>query len=171
MSGPSQNEKTALEHLKANVQGYLGYEDSSARERSDQALRTQLIEGISQLTARLSNTFTAENEDDQPRLDSLHANAKKSLVTIGESLENPTYAGSTFFTRASHGASELQRIYELERVMVRSLADLSEEIAAMKKEKMAKEDFEEHFLHIHDYIDNINQSLFEREALILGDMY
>jgi len=34
---------------------------------------------------------------------------------------------------------------------------------------MQKDEFEDHFLQINNFIDEINQSLFEREALILGD--
>jgi hypothetical protein len=49
------------------------------------------------------------------------------------------------------------------------LSSLLEEITSLNGNSPRKEEFEDHFLHIHDFVDNFNQALFGREALILGD--
>ena len=54
--------------------------------------------------------------------------------------------------------------------MLDALANISEEFESLDKGTLAKDQYEASFLHAQDFLDDINQSLFEREALILGDM-
>jgi len=53
--------------------------------------------------------------------------------------------------------------------MLDELADIQLELAAFQTGPIEKSTIEDHFLHISDSIDNLNQALFERECLILGD--
>ncbi|NOY59907.1 MAG: hypothetical protein GXO75_13405 [Calditrichaeota bacterium] len=149
---------------------YWGYEKADGRERTDKAIREHCIEIISQLTGRLGNSLKAEQEEDQQRLDTLVANAKKNLLIIGDSLRNPTYSGTSFFTAKAPFNDALNRIYDLEKLMLDALLNISGELGGLDKGELSKDQFEASFLQIQDFLDDINQSLFEREALILGDM-
>jgi len=167
----SSQETSALDELTQSVGGYSGYQDQSARERSDKQLRQHLIANIESLIQSLQNIPNATNSDDQERLNNLVSGTKRKLNTICESLSTPTYIGVPFFENAKVSGSMLEKLYASERSMLIEVANLSEEIAALKNNSLDKDVFEDHFLHIQDFIDNFNQALFEREATILGDEY
>lgn len=170
MNNSSQSQSPALQQLVQGVHGYLGYEKADERERTDKAIREHCIEQISQLTAHLGNSLKAEQEEDQPRLDLLAGNTRKNLSIIGDSLKNPTYSGTSFFADQAPSSKALGRIYDLEKLMLDALSNISEEIKSLDTSTITKDQYETSFLHTQDFLDDINQSLFEREALILGDM-
>ena len=170
MNNSSQSQSLSLQQLVQDVHGYLGYEKADERERTDKAIREHCIEQISQLTGRLDKSLKAEDAEDQQRLDTLAANAKKNLLIIGDSLKNPTYSDTSFFADQAPFNNALNRIYDLEKIMLDAFSNISEEFGSLGREKLPKDQFEASFLHAQDFLDDINQSLFEREALILGDM-
>lgn len=170
MNNSSQSQSPSLQQLVQGVHGYLGYEKADERERTDKAIREHFIEQISQLTDHLGSSLKAEQEEDQQRLETLAANAKKNLLIIGDSLKNPTYSGTSFFADQVPFNNAMNRIYDLEKLMLDALLNISEELVSLDKGKLPKDQFEASFLHTQDFLDDINQSLFEREALILGDM-
>ncbi len=170
MNGSSQ-ESSALQELTQNVGGYSGYQDQTLRERSDKQLRQYLIANIEGLIKSLQNVPAAANAEDQPRLESLVTGTRRKLNTICESLSSPTYTGVSFFTTTNISDRLLAKLYAYEQTMLGEIDNLSEEIEALNHNTLDKEIFEDHFLHIHDFIDNFNQALFEREATILGDEY
>ncbi len=170
MNNSSQSQSPSLQQLVQGVHGYLGYERADKREGTDKAIREHCVEQIGQLTAFLGNSLKADQEEDQQRLDTLAANVRKNLLIIGDSLKNPTYSGTSFFSDQAPFNQALSRIYDLEKLMLDALANISEELEGLDKGPITKDQYEENFLHAHDFLDDINQSLFEREALILGDM-
>lgn len=158
-----------LERLVKSVQGYDGYLACDMREKSDNAVRRHLIDKIKTLLSRLGAEIEAREEKDQEKLEQLVDKTKQKLSTICASLDDPTYKSGGFFARAVIPGRNLERLYDLEADMLDETMNIDEEIASMKQEKLDKERVEDHFLQINNYIDDFNQSLFEREALILGD--
>ena len=53
--------------------------------------------------------------------------------------------------------------------MLEESDNLNTELAVLLLDNKDRDKVEDHFLHIDTYVDNFNQALFEREALILGD--
>ena len=158
-----------LERLAKSIKGYDGYRTCDIRQKTDTAVRAHLINQLKSLLDRLGAEINAKEEKDQKKLEQLVDKTKQKLGTICASLDDPTYTSGGFFGRESIPIHSLQRLYDLEADMLDETMNMDEEIASLEQETLNKERVEDHFLHINNYIDDFNQSLFEREALILGD--
>jgi hypothetical protein len=169
MSQPSHSSVTSFESLSQKVSNYNGYEDVAVRERSDRELRDHLVHEIDAILQQYDAIEHTENSEDQPELDKFVESTKRKLNTLCESLNNPTYSGVPFFSVDRIPEKRLTRLYDLESGLLDELEMIAEETASLLGNSLRKEMFEDHFLHIYDFVDNVNQFLFEREALILGD--
>ncbi len=169
MSEKTLNRPAGLEKLSHRIQDYEGYDKSESRKKTDAAVRCYLISRIRTLLAELGSQFKALEVQDQQRLEDLVKSTKRKLNTIRQSLNDPTYISVNFFHFADISDRRLQRIYDLESEMLDETLNIDEELMSMKQSKLQKDEFEDHFLQINNFIDDINQSLFERESLILGD--
>ncbi len=158
----------SLEKLTHRIGDYTGYENAESRATSDKAIRNQVIHNINALLQQLDNNFTAAKKTEQARLDDLIESARRKLGVICDSLAEPTYLHGHFFGMVDLNKDRLQRIYELEWNMLEETDNIKEELLLLK-DNVAREVFEDHFLHIGNFVDDINQALFEREALIIGD--
>jgi len=169
MAVSSRTSSSPLAMLSQSIHGYRGYEDVQARERSDSELRQQLMDHIAALHKGLAVVPHAAQPKDQERLNELYKSSRRKLQTIADSLKNPTYKGVPFFVKDNQSPEQLARIYQYESTMLSELGSLKQEVAALDQTTLERDVFEDHFLHIQDFIDSFNQALFEREALILGD--
>jgi len=169
MTEQTLNRPAGLEKLTRRIQDYEGYDRSETRKKTDAAVRCYLISRIRTLLAELGSQFKALDGQDQQRLEDLVKSTKRKLNTIRQSLNDPTYISVNFFNFPDISDQRLRRIYDLESDMLDETLNIDEEVMSMKQDKMQKDEFEDHFLQINNFIDEINQSLFEREALILGD--
>ena len=158
-----------LQSLTDRIGGFIGYEKSATRERSDINLRRFLIAGIGACLKDLADIPSAATEEDQSLLIKVIKSTQRKLITISESLSDPTYAGQNFFTQDHIAERRVAGLYALEKTMLDELADIQLELAAFQGGPIDKRTIEDHFLHISDSIDNLNQALFERECLIHGD--
>ncbi|MBN1481185.1 hypothetical protein EH223_01900 [candidate division KSB1 bacterium] len=165
----SETPHVGLLKLKQQIGDYEGYGDAAQKQQSDKSVRLYLINKIKNLLEQLSQEYCAANQDDQTRLDSLIKSTKRKLRTIHQSLTTPTYIQESFFHTMSIPTQRLGRIYDLEGVMLEETENIRLELTELAKDGKERSTFEDYFLHIDAYVDNINQALFEREALILGD--
>ncbi len=170
MGLPSSSSSLPIK-LAQIIPDYDGYDDRTLRKHSDQKIRLCMIGKIENILRHLSGLPAAPHEEDKRRLSDLSQSTHRKLITISESLRDPTYAGNPFFALDRIPEKRLENIYNHEASMLAGLGGIEEEIAAMMQQKMEKVLFEDHFLHITDFIDNFNQALFERESLILGDAF
>ncbi len=159
---------TALESLSAKVGGFSGYHSCQDRNPSDQHLRHYLVTRIDALLAGLATLPLAPEEEQRLLTEAVHSTRRK-LTTISASLQDPTYTGQDFFTREQIGEKRLARIYDHEQEMLEALDGIQAEIVSLQGSRLGKEMIDDHFLHLSDFIDNMNQALFERESLILGN--
>mgnify|MGYP001133811933 FL=1 len=160
---------TPIETLAAHIKNYKGYDQRDTRPQSDKAIRTRLIETIKALIAQPTAEFKAADLQEQTDLHERIERTKRKLNTICSSLSSPTYHDAAFFSTASLPSHVTERIYELEHSMMEEIEHIDMEFSALRQDPSDAETFEDHFLHIKNFIDNINQALFEREALIVGD--
>ena len=163
------NPLTSFDNLSQHINGFHGYEQPGRRERSDRLFREFLVKQTKALLKLLGHKFDAADADYQDRVDENVKSSKRKLLTISESLKNPTYIGALFFTKSNLPENLMSKIYELECHMLEEIKNINDEIKALFLPKIKKDVFEDRFLHIHDFIDYLNQYLFERESLILGD--
>ncbi len=169
-----ENPSSAINSMQALSQfiaGYDGYEQSLHREGTDLKIRHHLQQQIKALLKSLEFTPQAVLSEDQQRLHELILSTRRKLGTIYQSLATPTYLGGGFFSQDRLADRRLQRVYEFERAMILELENLALEFAALNSHPLHKAVIEDHFLHVQNFIDNINQSLFEREALLLDEEY
>ncbi len=166
MTNTSPSTNTTMSAISNSVGDYCGYEIQAQRQMSDKNIRTHMISKIKGLLDGLDSVPGAPEKVAQERLDELVKRTKRKLTTVCESLKRPTYSGSVFFNKSTLGEKKLSRIYDFESIMLSDLDGLAEEVTAMKS-GMEGDVFENHFLHIFDFVDNLNQTLFEREAAIL----
>jgi hypothetical protein len=166
----SNSTHAGLQSLVERVGEYVGYEDALLRQKSDIAVRRHLIANITGILKQLEHKFNATDAADQERLQSLITSARRKLGTVYTSLNNPTYQQVAFFSGKRLPAKQMGRIYDLETDMLEETENIGKEVADLKKEDAGRDEFEDHFLHIENFVDNINQFLFEREALIIGDL-
>ena len=155
--------------LAQSIGGYSGYEELTERRSTDSALRYFLIQVIQKLVEKLNQSFHAENPDDQERLDLLVSSTQRKLETIRQSLDDPTYQEVLFFNQLLIPERRLGRLYDLEQDMVEETCEIQRELRVLDPDQVKREAFEDHFLQIQNFIDNINQYLFERESLIVGE--
>jgi hypothetical protein len=170
MPSSTAGPKSGADDLKSRIGEYVGYENASLRKSSDAAIRRHLINSIESVLKQLDAPYQAAEAEDQERLGSLLKSTKRKLNTICQSLNHPTYQQVSFFGGKRLSEREISRIYNLEQEMIEEIDHVQTEVASMDKGKLEREIFEDHFLHISNFVDNVNQSLFEREALILGDV-
>ncbi len=166
---PVSSPNVIVSKLVQTIGDYRGYEELTERRLTDSALRRFLIQVIQELVVKLNQSFRAENPDDQERLDSLVSSTRRKLKTIRQSLNDPTYHEVPFFYQAQIPARRLGRLYDLEQDMVEETCEIQRELRVLDPDQVKKEAFEDHFLQIQNFIDNINQYLFERESLIVGE--
>lgn len=157
-----------LATIAQQVDGYSGYAKTASRRHSDQAIRRHVIDNISRLLGTLSDGFQADGEKEQALLNTSVEGAKRKLGVICDSLETPTYLHGQFFLAGDVNDQRLERLYELEQGMLEETGNISEELLSMQ-DGFTEEVIEDHFLHISNFIDDLNQALFEREALIIGE--
>jgi len=158
-----------FQQLSAQVPDYYGYDDYDKRKSSDKALRMFLIDTIKHMQNQLIWDFSAQESKDQRRLEELVKSTRRKLQTISLSLKSPTYQDVSFFSAQHLSARRIQRIYDLEIQMMLEIDHIVEELAFVTSPDLKTDIFKEHFLRIQNFIDNVNQFLFEREALIVGE--
>ncbi len=157
-----------LATIAQQVHDYSGYAKPETRWPSDKAIRRYVIDNIGNLLDALDGNYKAAGEKEQALLMTSINGAKRKLGVIRDSLEAPSYLQGQFFLAGDVNGQRLERLYELEQGMLEETANIREELLSMK-DGFTEEVIEDHFLHIGNFIDDLNQALFEREALIIGD--
>jgi len=160
-----------LQVITQSIAGYSGYEQSLQRKDTDVNIRQHLQQRIRALLKILEKAPQALAPEDQEKLTELIKSTRRKLGTIYQSLATPTYLGTGFFSKEQLSPRRLERVYEFERVMLREVENLALELNTLNHHPLHKAMIEDHFLHIQDCIDTFNQSLFEREALLLDEEY
>ena len=170
MNDNLQANSNALEAVRNAVDGYEGYEAGNQRERSDAAFRQVMVDAFREVSNFFNGGHQPANVAERMRFENLSTHVVRSLTTILNSLETPTYINTSFFTNSSP-PNYIGRIYELEDQVLKFTSGIKEEGQNLFDGEISADVFEDDFMRIIDSIDSINQALFEREALISGDMY
>ncbi len=167
VSTASSDSRMAL--LSKTIENYSGYDHPESRPQSDLAIRKQLIKNIEVLIVQPNDQIRAADNNEQNRLDDLLKSTQRKLKTVCQSLSAPTYLNASYFSATQLPSHLTERIYTLERDMIEETEHINAEFSTLRAKPTERDLFEENFMHIKNFIDNINQYLFEREALILGE--
>jgi hypothetical protein len=162
------NLSSSRANLFHSIKGYMGYEEQSKRKISDKHLRSYLVKNIKSLQELLNRIPNIPNQEVKNDFKSFYKNTSRKLDTISQSLSKPTY-GMSFFIKKDIPGDVHNCLYDYEWSMLTDLKTLFDEFNQLSQNQDNSVDYEERFVQIQDSIDNLNQDLFEREALILGE--
>ncbi len=157
-----------LPHLQQELTSYVGYETVSARRQSDRCLRNRLLQIVRDIDIELETIPGVEGQTNRQRWQREFENTRRKLSLISASLEDPEYEDEAFFRDATLPTSRLQDLYHHEWILLNHLRLLLSEIHNSKTEPTS-DSGEDIFIQIENLIDGFNQSLFEREALIISN--
>ncbi len=160
---------TSFDNLSQKINGFAGYEQQEKRENADRLYREFLIRQMKSLIKALGHKINVDTADYKKVVDENVNSTKRKLLTISESLKNPTYEGTPFFRKTRLTGELISSIYEHECRMLEEVKNISSEITAIIAPGIERYVLEDNFLHLQDFIDALNQYLFERESLILGE--
>jgi len=168
MSSTFNVETSEKEALKKAIAGYQGYEKPEQRDSTDKSFRTFLLSQLNLITERLVSVEKQfVKKSSSKRKDLIH-HVMISLRTIADSLQNPCYCHHAFFSRKNLSQHNFRRLYKYDSQLLEQVEILAEE-SNQFSEKGDEFEAEEILNHLYDLIDGINQSLTEREFVIMGE--
>lgn len=166
MTGMGAAAEAAPKEILSHVKGYTGYAHRGQRRRSDELLRAHLISRLEGVARRLDGAARRGTPELAEPLSSLH----RKLTTICEGLHAPGYLESAFFESTSLSPQVLASLYAHEVTLLVEMSSLDEELADLEVGTLTEADVQERTLRMSDSVDALNQALFERESLLMGDV-
>ncbi len=170
MVGTGAAAESAPKQIQTQVKGYAGYAHRDERRRSDELLRAHLISRLEGLARRLDGASELAARRGTPELSEPLTSLHRKLVTICEGLQAPVYLESAFFESTSLSPHVLASLYAHELTLLVEMSSLDEELADLDVDTLTETDVQERALRMSDSVDALNQALFERESLLMGDI-
>ena len=167
MNQQTQGIELMENNLVGSIRGYNGYQNAKYRKKSDKCLREYVSNKLKQMQKSISNfELKIQKFDNQSHKETLHQ-VTSSLEIVLNSLLKPSYINTHFFNDNSIKTDKLNQLYEYDISLKNYLEIFSDEV---KELESIEDDFElDEFLnHLFDLIDGLNQTLSEREFLIMG---
>lgn len=161
-----QSAETLENDLMKTIRGYSGYQEAKAREKTDRRLREFFLEQLKKVEKQISDYTENLEQNNNTAFQETYNKVSSTLRTVLESLQNPVYQISVP-TKIFPGT--LQQLYEYEIQLKKQIDIFSEEVQEFINIDFATEgcDF---MNHLFDLIDGINQTMSERELLIMGQL-
>jgi len=152
--------------LMKTIRGYSGYQVAKAREKTDRRLREFFSEQLKKVEKQISDYNKNIEQNNNETFQETFNKVSSTLRTVLQSLQNPVYQISV---PAKIYPGTLHQLYEYEIQLKNQVEIFSEEVQELKNIDFETEgsDF---MNHLFDLIDGINQTMSERELLIMGEM-
>lgn len=167
MRSLAQSSATFENDLAASIGGYDGYQIANDRSKTDRRLREFLSEKLKQIERDLSLFGLKIHQHKNNAFFEPFDRIALSLKVLIQSLENPTYLQAAFFNQKPIDPFELSQLYEQEMQLVNQVGILVEEVRNL--DTITDEyEIEDILNYLFDLIDGVNQTMSEREFLILG---
>lgn len=150
------------------IDGYLGYQIPEARSKSDKRLREFLSKKLNQVEKDFSafeHRYYQKNRD--ARLD-IFSKISLSLRMLIQSLIQPSFEMDQFFKQPNINPDTLAQLYEYDVQLKNQVDILIEEITELESTD-GEHGIEDVMNHLYDLIDGANQTLSEREFLMMGE--
>jgi len=168
MSGKSNATDPEVEEIIKIIQDYKGYQSVEIRSITDEAVRNYLAEKLNQIAVLLSDAEHHIEKDEDNNLREIFDHVTSGLKTIIESLHNPCYIKNDFFSTTQRNAFKFSQLtsYDMQSIVqVEILNDESSQITDAGDDG----ELEDILNHLYDLIDGLNQTLTEREFVIMGE--
>ncbi|MGQ9561352.1 MAG: hypothetical protein ACUVTG_16030 [Candidatus Oleimicrobiaceae bacterium] len=170
MAGMGAAAEAAPKEIQSQVKGYTGYARREQRRHSDELLRAHLISRLEGVARRLDGASALAARRGTPELAEPLSSLHRKLTTICEGLHAPGYLESAFFESTSLSPQVLASLYGHEVTLLVEMSSLDEELADLEVGTLTEADVQERTLRMSDSVDALNQALFERESLLMGDV-
>lgn len=168
MRSIAQSTEPLQKDLTNTIDGYSGYQNPETRSKSDKRLREFLSKELNQIEKDFSafeHRYYQKNKD--ARLD-IFSKISLSLRMLIQSIIQPSFEMAQFFKRPNIHPDTLAQLYEYDVQLKNQVDILIEEISQLESTD-GEYGIEDVMNHLYDLIDGANQTLSEREFLMMGD--
>ncbi|MBD3291087.1 hypothetical protein GF337_19925 [candidate division KSB1 bacterium] len=155
------------QELIKTIRGYSGYERTEWREKTDQRLREYMASQIQKIGSNFQNLSAHLQKFDNPDIARSIKRLIKQLKILIQSLHQPSYEKSSFFNLSEVNSGILTQLYEYESQIKHQVDILADEVSELENMDDVS-DSGELINHLFDVVDNLNQSIMEREFLLAG---
>ncbi|MDW7680730.1 MAG: hypothetical protein SCK70_09210 [bacterium] len=157
-----------IDSLAEKIAGYTGYGSLQHRHQTDSSVRTYLSSKLQLILNRIATIGDQLIKDGGREYHGAFHQIFKSLKTIIDSLHNPCYSNHSFFSTQTISQSLVNQLYHYDSQLIDQIIILEEESTELTAKTDAPE-IAEIVNHLYDLIDGINQTLTEREFIIMGE--
>ncbi len=168
MRNLAQSTKSLANDLIKSITGYDGYEIPKIRNKTDKRLREFLSEKLQQIEKDLSRVeHRLYQNKSNVNMDTFHRIAL-SLKMLNQSLVDTSCNENYFFTQTKINPDKISQLYEYDFHLVNQVDILVEEVNELDNID-GEYEIEDMLNHLYDLIDGANQTLSEREFLIMSE--
>jgi len=155
--------------LTNSIDGYKGYQIPEARSKSDKRLRDYVSKKLQTIEKEFS-TFEHRyyQQNKSARLD-IFSRISLSLKMLIQSLVQPSFDFDQFFQRPTIHPDTLAQLYEYDIQLKNQVDILIEEVKELESTD-GEYGIEDTMNHLYDLIDGANQTMSEREFLMMGEL-
>jgi hypothetical protein len=168
MKSFAQSTKSFDDSLLKSISGYDGYQSPNVRCVTDNRLRDYLTNSLQKIQQDLSQLEPKMNQYENHEYSETFQRLISGLKIIIQSMNNPSYNNANFFRRSNLNPGILTQIYDFDSHLVDQVAIFLDELAALNQSGDESE-IGDILNHLFDLIDRVNQTMSEREFLILAD--
>lgn len=162
------NHASLQEKLIRSIRGYVGYQTTKDRQRTDKRLRDYIVDELKQIEKSFVKILNRMTQQGHTQISEIINKLIHLLSNLLESLNKPSYYNSSFFNQTTLNENILNQIYQYESQLKYHLMILKDEVADLEKiERPA--DTIELLNHLFDVIDNLNHTIIEREFLLTNN--
>jgi hypothetical protein len=168
MKSFAQSTKSFEDALIKSISGYDGYQSPNVRSVTDNRLRDYLTNSLQKIQQELSRLEPKMSQYGNHEYSETFHHLVSSLTIIIQSMRNPSYNNANFFRKSKLNPGILNQIYDFDSHLVDQVDILVDELEALNQSGDESE-IGDILNHLFDLIDGVNQTMSEREFLILAD--
>ncbi len=168
MKSFAQSTKSFDDSLIKSISGYDGYQSPNVRSVTDNLLRDYLTNSLNKIQQELSRRGPKISHEEHHEISEAFQRLVSSLKIVIQSMRNPSYNNSSFFRKSKLSPGILTQIYDFDSRLVDQVDIFLDELEALNRSDNESE-IGDILSHLFDLIDGVNQTLSEREFLILAD--
>jgi len=168
MESVTRNNESLKNDLINSISGYEGYGIQKSRCQSDRRLREFLSEKLLQIEKNLSDfEHHYYQHHKNANLDPFHR-ISLSLRMLIQSIKEPSSNESQFFSQSKVEQGKVSQLYEYD-IQLKNQVDILAEEAKELNDINGEFEVEDMLNHLYDLIDGANQTLSEREFLMMSE--
>jgi len=168
MTGIAQTTESLEKDLTHLVSGYIGYDIPGTRRKTDRKLKEFLSKKLQQVERDLSRfEHQVYQEHKTVNMNPFHR-ISLSLKMLIQSLIEPSSNDNQFFTQLQISPDKISQLYECDVQLVNQIDILLDEVKELDSIN-GEHEIDEILNYFYDLLDGVNQTMSEREFLIMSE--